>query len=255
MSVTRYLNSFWNAGYWSFVLIGLIAVAFYLGGISFDPFVGGIAGVGVWVTLLVLSRVWLIMSDATAFAAKGLEASSASSGERDGAALADTEFTSVVVGLLDSGVARTGVAIQAEADETFDPATLRIAFEDAEQSIQLWYIPVQALVWALPALGFIGTAWQMRNLLLGVMGLAAQERSLDTQTLSAAVPFISNAMAIICLALGLSVISYLAVSLTFKQDIQSLYLVKSRLSVLLARRRRSSPADREWHPERLLEEP
>lgn len=83
------------------------------------------------------------------------------------------------------------------------------------------YIPVKTLIWALPVLGFVGTALGMAQAVGGfaiALDNAGNFEQLKRQLIENIVPHLSRAFDNTMLALCLSVITYFALSLLQKQE-------------------------------------
>jgi hypothetical protein len=212
--MSKYLNSFWNAGFWSFFLVGLIAFALKIGRLELDGFFLTIAGIGIWILLMVLTRFLLIQSD---MQYARIEFASIPPPDQHSNPASESRREAIAASLA-VGLRRTGQWSDWKNCTDQDDLLSRL-FEQSETAIQLWYMPVQALVWALPALGFIGTAWKMRGLLAFLLDMMAHQRSLDIGALVTAAPYLNEALGIISLALTLSAVTYLAVSLLLKRDL------------------------------------
>jgi len=236
--VAHYLEGFWTAGFWSAFLIGIVGFMFRFARIPLDPALGIVLTVGVWIFILLMSRYHLINSD--------VHASSETSREvpidkQDCGPLSlppsSDQIAATVTNRLIMGLARTQLPREDLTIEQVQSAEFRTALDYAEDAIQLWYIPVQALVWTLPALGFVGSAWRMRTLLLDLVGTGMRERALDISSLASAGPLLGSALMIICTALALSALSYCAVSLVFQHDLRALATLKARIGSVVARAR------------------
>jgi MotA/TolQ/ExbB proton channel family len=107
----------------------------------------------------------------------------------------------------------------------------RAALDEAE--LQAAYGPLRALVWALPALGFIGTAAAMSASIAGI-GTALRGSAAATaqeHLLGRVMPQLADAFGITLVALGASVICFFALSLVFEREEREL----NRLDALMLR--------------------
>jgi hypothetical protein len=232
MMMVKYLNSFWKAGFSSFTLVSLIGSALRIARLPFNAFMLTLFGLGVWVILLVITRLLLISTDLVS--ARTALASLAQA--RKDFPVTHGALEAAIINSVRSGLGRTGQWVDARSCIE-DLEMLSKPFDEAETTIHLWYIPIQALVWALPAIVFIGTAWTMRALLVALHAVVAQLQSIDINVISTAAPYLNDALTIISLALALSAVTYLAVSLVLKHDLDSLRWLKSALSTLHAENR------------------
>jgi hypothetical protein len=98
------------------------------------------------------------------------------------------------------------------------------------------YGPPRALVWALPGLGFMGTAFEMSAAVgrFATMPIGDPSRVLDG-LLHGVIPALSNAFQITLFALGSSVISFLLLSLAHRREEKILHSADALSLKLLAR--------------------
>jgi hypothetical protein len=113
--------------------------------------------------------------------------------------------------------------------------------ERAESQAEAWYLPVQALIWSLPAAGFLGTAWRLRGLATTLYAADPGSTNVSTAFDHRMLDGVSAAFLIICIALGGAVVAYVAMSLVMRADLE----LQRRLRTALVRnesgRARRSP--------------
>ncbi len=85
------------------------------------------------------------------------------------------------------------------------------------------YVLSRALVWTLPVLGFIGTAWGMSQAIGGFSGTLSQAGQLSTDLVTKSlsnrvIPGVAGAFTITMLALGLTVVAHFMVSVVQTLD-------------------------------------
>ncbi len=74
-------------------------------------------------------------------------------------------------------------------------------------------------------------------MLLDVVQVGVREQTFDVRTLASYGPLLGTALLIICVALALSAIFYVGVSLVFQRDLRALADLKAQLAVHVARAR------------------
>jgi hypothetical protein len=219
-----YLNSFWNAGFWSGLLIGVVGISFRLGSLHVEPFLALLAWLGVWLAILLFTRSRLVTSDMTAAA---ILKPAMAPGPSE---MPEKENQDRPRQYLRAGLARTLAFAPLTANSGADTNDLVSDLQGAVESINLWYWPVQAVVWVIPAVGFIGSAWQMRLLMYLTLEQGARNRALEIETLMSMAPVLVDGLTIICVALALSAITHVATSLVFRRDLLSVTMLRTALS-------------------------
>src|SRR5882762_10237874 len=103
--MTTYLNSFWNAGFWSALLISLIGVAFRLAALPFEPFLAVLAWLGVWLAILLATRSNLVAANMAV--AAGFRPTLESPPKSSDEPTADVRNRETAVDYIRAGLART----------------------------------------------------------------------------------------------------------------------------------------------------
>jgi hypothetical protein len=115
--------------------------------------------------------------------------------------------------------------------------------------LQAAYGPLRALVWALPALGFIGTAAAMASSIAGVGGAMQEGAPAEAQIalLGRVVPHLADAFGITLIALASTIVCYFLLSLVAAREENVLLdtntLALEALAKLQAARAPGEPAD------------
>lgn len=88
-------------------------------------------------------------------------------------------------------------------------------------SLQSVYGPLRALVWALPALGFMGTAFEMANAVGGLGNALSKQKDFDglrNLLVNDVVPHLAGAFDLTLFALGTSVVCFFLLSLVIAHE-------------------------------------
>jgi hypothetical protein len=117
----------------------------------------------------------------------------------------------------------------------------RSGVEDAQA--EAGYGPIRALIWALPGLGFMGTALEIAMAIGGMAGLAERSPEQLVGALTGQViPSIGGAFQITLFALGASVVCYLSLAAVYRYEADTLCQGDELVLQLLARVADDSPA-------------
>jgi hypothetical protein len=138
--MASYLSSFWNAGLWSFFLIGIVATSFRLAKLPFDPILGSVLGVGSWICLLLLVRHRLIVHDVGIGKERlsFLDAGPVPSQQALVQSTRPDDLAQDLSNCLRASLARTHLTPQELVIEQVQSAEFRAILDHAEESIQLW---------------------------------------------------------------------------------------------------------------------
>lgn len=111
--------------------------------------------------------------------------------------------------------------------------------------IESIYGPLRALVWALPGLGFMGTAMEMSEAItkVGAIGSGQTDKLLASLT-TGVIPALGGAFQITLFALGSSVLSFVLLSLAHRREEKLLHSADALSLQLLARVEDERPAIR-----------
>jgi hypothetical protein len=94
------------------------------------------------------------------------------------------------------------------------------AFADLDNSAQAWMTPVHALIWALPGVGFLGTAWELRK---AIGALFKNGRAADPEWASLGESMgvsLGAAFGVICLALATTAVAHVVSAIVSKREAQ-----------------------------------
>jgi len=224
VNAATYLSSFWRAGFWSVLLVVGTEGAEALLGASVDASMAALFGIAVWVALLLIGRNVLVSTDAVKVSALRGEQPAHAQPSRVASAAEIVDLLSRIE------LPEAELALMLNRD---DPPSshqlLTSMIDDLREDILSWYSPIEALVWTLPAIGFLGSAWHMRE--------AVRQTLENTSHLPAAQsalgPALLASLALICTALGLSVLTHVAVSLTLARDMEAIHPLKTALTLLI----------------------
>jgi hypothetical protein len=111
--------------------------------------------------------------------------------------------------------------------------------------VDVWYQPARALVWALPALGFLGTAAEMSRA-IGGLGTSVAETAayveLRNALVSRVIPPLADAFGATLLALGAAVVCHLLLTWIVSREQRTLLGIEEVILAVLARTPGSPPA-------------
>lgn len=210
------LSSFWSSCLWAAAFGVLLIAAGRLLRVSIDPAVAVILALFFWIVLLLAARG--VLRHGSAVLMRSLDPG-AEPGETQPADLRralhdkNRHFPWTWTGRDDDGAGDDELAA--------DPAPL---VDEVEIEISSWYLPIQALVWSLPAAGFVGTAWHLRSLVVD------RADPLAPVSEAAASASIGAAIVVVCSALVCSAVAYVATALSQRAELYALQRIKAVLS-------------------------
>jgi hypothetical protein len=101
---------------------------------------------------------------------------------------------------------------------------------DIESRIQAWYMPLQGLIWALPAVGFLCTAWELRRaLLLGLVHGGEQGIEARKALVQQLHPILGLALLVICVALGAAAACHVLATVLAKAETELALALRAML--------------------------
>jgi hypothetical protein len=216
--------------------VAVTAIAVPLGLFDWLPFIGARLGggspIGVIAILVLMVTLWVLF-----FVISRLREISR---EQLGVNLVRLDLFS---GKLPEGILGTlaeqsaiGRRIKAFTEEPEQIAAARSELDHARSEVS--YSPARALVWSLPALGFLGTAAEMSRAVSGLgntVGGTTGYAELRTALVGNVIPPLGDAFGITLFALGASVICHLLLTWTNSREQQALLEVEDVALEVLAK--------------------
>lgn len=237
-SVLKYLESFWSAGFWTLTLMFIVGIVFNIMGLHFDVLIATIIAVALWVVLLLSIRRYVIHTDFKSikkFLNNLDELDNEEKRLQKSNEILVTDASNPYSQFMDRiGITKRKLQFirESKSNNAFSEVFSEL-MNDVDQTINSWYMPLQALVWSLPALGFLGTAWHMREAIIIFIERGLSENTLNIQVLSEIAPALIISFLIISFALGLTVITYIATALTLKADTEAALPMKELLAYIV----------------------
>ncbi|RZQ64397.1 MotA/TolQ/ExbB proton channel family protein [Amycolatopsis suaedae] len=222
----------------------ITAIAAPLGLFDWLPVIGGllrrggavsgiailVMGFSLWILLFVLARLSIAAKEGLAARSLRAELAKGRPLATEWAPLPDTVVAQRVAAYRAApGNATTALAARSELDHALG---------------ELSYVPARALVWALPALGFLGTAAEMSSAVGGLTGSLGQTTGyaeLRNALVSNVIPPLADAFGATLFALGAAVVCHLLLTWTTARE-QRVLLDIEEVTLDLAGPPRSTPA-------------
>jgi hypothetical protein len=223
-------QSFWAAGICASTFVLLILSASLWFGLRLDGLMALVLWIAYWAGILLASRAVLVRQDLRA--ATALALSPEGDAGEDGKAQPDS-----MIGLVRSqsrhrlpvsAVERRGDELSGLADGNRQTALTLV--EEMERDTIAWYVPTNALIWALPAVGFLGTAWHLGSAMTNLATYIGPGAPSAGNPHDITGP-LTMAFVILSVALGLSAIGYVTAALTMKADLRCLQALRIRVNL------------------------